>query len=74
MRETAPAPPMARPPTTRASARALAVLEALASAGQPYTLSQLAARLHIQKRRCCARSNRSKRAGYVIHMPRLARP
>ncbi|OXH90801.1 IclR family transcriptional regulator, partial [Burkholderia multivorans] len=48
MRDTTPAPPDAAPDDARVL-RALAVLEALASGGQPYTLSQLAARLHIPK-------------------------
>ncbi|EGD02682.1 IclR family transcriptional regulator, partial [Burkholderia sp. TJI49] len=49
--------------------RALAVLEALASAGQPSTLSQLAARLHIPKATLLRLIESLETRGYVIHMP-----
>ncbi len=49
--------------------RALAVLETLASAGQPYTLSQLAVRLHIPKATLLRMIESLEARGYVIHMP-----
>lgn len=49
--------------------RALAVLEALASAGQPYTLSQLSARLHIPKATLLRMIESLETRGYVMHMP-----
>jgi DNA-binding IclR family transcriptional regulator len=49
--------------------RALVVLEQLASAGQPYTLSQLAARLHIPKATLLRLIESLEMRGYVIHMP-----
>ena len=52
-----------------ARVRALAVLEALASAGQPYTLSQLAARLHIPKATLLRLIESLETRGCVIHMP-----
>ena len=45
------------------------MLEALASAGQPYTLSQLAARLHIPKATLLRLIESLETRGYVIHMP-----
>jgi len=49
--------------------RALAVLEALASAGQPYTLSQLSVRLHIPKATLLRMIEALEARGYVVHMP-----
>ncbi|WP_028229501.1 IclR family transcriptional regulator [Paraburkholderia ferrariae] len=49
--------------------RALLVLEQLASAGQPYTLSQLSARLHIPKATLLRLIDSLETRGYVIHMP-----
>ncbi|WP_343673726.1 IclR family transcriptional regulator [Paraburkholderia heleia] len=49
--------------------RALVVLEQLASAGQPYTLSQLSARLHIPKATLLRLIDSLEARGYVIHMP-----
>ncbi len=49
--------------------RALAVLEALASAGQPYTLSQLSVRLHIPKATLLRMIESLETRGYVMHMP-----
>jgi DNA-binding IclR family transcriptional regulator len=49
--------------------RALAVLEALASAGQPYTLSQLSVRLHIPKATLLRMIESLEARGYVMHMP-----
>ncbi|NLP60626.1 IclR family transcriptional regulator [Paraburkholderia sacchari] len=49
--------------------RALVVLEQLASAGQPYTLSQLSARLHIPKATLLRLIDSLETRGYVIHMP-----
>lgn len=49
--------------------RALAVLETLASAGQPYTLSQLSARLHIPKATLLRMIESLEQRGYVLHMP-----
>ncbi|OXJ10193.1 MULTISPECIES: IclR family transcriptional regulator [unclassified Burkholderia] len=69
MRETAPAPPDGAPADDARVLRALAVLEALASAGQPYTLSQLAARLHIPKATLLRLIESLETRGYVIHMP-----
>ncbi|WP_176039288.1 IclR family transcriptional regulator [Burkholderia stabilis] len=74
MREPATAPPDGAPadgaPADDARVlRALAVLEALASAGQPYTLSQLAARLHIPKATLLRLIESLEARGYVIHMP-----
>ncbi|MCO8626059.1 IclR family transcriptional regulator [Burkholderia multivorans] len=68
MRDTPPAPPDAAPDDARVL-RALAVLEALASGGQPYTLSQLAARLHIPKATLLRLIESLETRGYVIHMP-----
>jgi DNA-binding IclR family transcriptional regulator len=49
--------------------RALAVLETLAGAGQPYTLSQLCARLHIPKATLLRMIDALEQRGYVMHMP-----
>lgn len=49
--------------------RALVVLEQLAAAGQPYTLSQLSARLHIPKATLLRLIDSLETRGYVIHMP-----
>lgn len=49
--------------------RALSVLEALASAGQPYTLSQLSVRLHIPKATLLRMIEALEVRGYVMHMP-----
>lgn len=49
--------------------RALAVLETLASAGQPYTLSQLSARLHIPKATLLRMIEALETRGYLMHMP-----
>lgn len=49
--------------------RALAVLETLASAGQPYTLSQLSVRLHIPKATLLRMIESLETRGYVMHMP-----
>lgn len=49
--------------------RALAVLEQLAAAGQPFTLSQLAARLHIPKATLARMIDSLEAQGYVAHMP-----
>lgn len=49
--------------------RALAVLETLAAAGQPYTLSQLCARLHIPKATLLRMIDALEQRGYVMHMP-----
>ncbi|CAG9258955.1 IclR family transcriptional regulator [Burkholderia cepacia] len=69
MREPAPALPDGAPADDARVLRALAVLEALASAGQPYTLSQLAARLHIPKATLLRLIESLEARGYVIHMP-----
>ncbi|AOK37878.1 MULTISPECIES: IclR family transcriptional regulator [Burkholderia] len=69
MRDTAPAPPDGAPADDARVLRALAVLEALAAAGQPYTLSQLAARLHIPKATLLRLIESLETRGYVIHMP-----
>lgn len=49
--------------------RPLAVLEQLASAGQPYTLSQLAARVRIPKATLLRLVEALESQGYVTHMP-----
>ncbi|MDR5879750.1 IclR family transcriptional regulator [Caballeronia sp. LZ032] len=49
--------------------RPLAVLEQLASAGQPYTLSQLAARVRIPKATLLRLIEALESQGYVTHMP-----
>jgi DNA-binding IclR family transcriptional regulator len=49
--------------------RALVVLEQLAAAGQPYTLSQLSARLHIPKATLLRLIDSLETRGYVIHVP-----
>jgi DNA-binding IclR family transcriptional regulator len=73
MRAPAPKQLEAMPDATPADdarvLRALAVLEALASAGQPYTLSQLAARLHIPKATLLRLIESLETRGYVMHMP-----
>ncbi|HDR9874349.1 TPA: IclR family transcriptional regulator [Burkholderia cenocepacia] len=69
MRDTAPAPPDGAHADDARVLRALAVLEALAAAGQPYTLSQLAARLHIPKATLLRLIESLETRGYVIHMP-----
>ncbi|AIO35137.1 bacterial transcriptional regulator family protein [Burkholderia cenocepacia] len=69
MREPASAPPDGAPADDARVLRALAVLEALASAGQPSTLSQLAARLHIPKATLLRLIESLETRGYVIHMP-----
>ncbi|WP_433705029.1 IclR family transcriptional regulator [Paraburkholderia sacchari] len=80
MRSTAPESAQSaqsRPPALREESstdearvlRALVVLEQLASAGQPYTLSQLSARLHIPKATLLRLIDSLEMRGYVIHMP-----
>jgi DNA-binding IclR family transcriptional regulator len=49
--------------------RALAVLEELAAAGQPFSLSQLSARLHIPKATLMRLIESLEIQGYVTHMP-----
>jgi DNA-binding IclR family transcriptional regulator len=49
--------------------RALSVLEQLAAAGQPYSLSQLSARLHIPKATLMRLIESLEAQGYVMHMP-----
>jgi DNA-binding IclR family transcriptional regulator len=49
--------------------RALIVLEQLAAAGQPYTLSQMSARLHIPKATLLRLIESLEARGYVVHMP-----
>ncbi|MEM5439498.1 IclR family transcriptional regulator [Paraburkholderia diazotrophica] len=49
--------------------RPLAVLEQLASAGQPFSLSQLSARLHIPKATLMRLIESLETQGYVTHMP-----
>ncbi|CAM2166229.1 IclR family transcriptional regulator [Paraburkholderia sacchari] len=74
--QSAPSAP-SRPPALREESssdearvlRALVVLEQLASAGQPYTLSQLSARLHIPKATLLRLIDSLETRGYVIHMP-----
>lgn len=69
MRDTAPAPPDGALADDARVLRALAVLEALAAAGQPHTLSQLAARLHIPKATLLRLIESLETRGYVMHMP-----
>ncbi|MEP9321953.1 IclR family transcriptional regulator [Paraburkholderia phymatum] len=49
--------------------RPLAVLEQLAAAGQPFSLSQLSARLHIPKATLMRLIESLEAQGYVTHMP-----
>ncbi|WP_206998640.1 IclR family transcriptional regulator [Trinickia mobilis] len=49
--------------------RALSVLEQLAAAGQPFSLSQLSARLHIPKATLMRLIESLEAYGYVMHMP-----
>jgi DNA-binding IclR family transcriptional regulator len=49
--------------------RALTVLEHLAAAGQPFSLSQLSARLHIPKATLARIIESLETHGYVTHMP-----
>jgi len=49
--------------------RAVAVLEQLAAAGQPYSLSQLSARLHIPKATLMRLIEAMEAQGYVTHLP-----
>jgi DNA-binding IclR family transcriptional regulator len=49
--------------------RPLALLEQLASAGQPFSLSQLSARLHIPKATLMRLIESLEAQGYVTHMP-----
>jgi DNA-binding IclR family transcriptional regulator len=69
MRATAPASPEPASVDDARVLRALSVLETLASAGQPYTLSQLSARLHIPKATLLRMIESLETRGYVIHMP-----
>ncbi|RDU97288.1 IclR family transcriptional regulator [Trinickia dinghuensis] len=69
MRATASAPADPAPTDDARVLRALAVLEALAQAGQPYTLSQLSARLHIPKATLLRMIESLETRGYVMHMP-----
>ncbi|RKP52679.1 IclR family transcriptional regulator [Trinickia fusca] len=64
-----PAPPDAAPADDARVLRALAVLEALASAGQPCTLSQLSVRLHIPKATLLRLIESLEARGYVMHLP-----
>ena len=61
--------PDAAPAEDARALRALAVLETLAAAGQPYTLSQLCARLHIPKATLLRMIDALEQRGYVMHMP-----
>jgi DNA-binding IclR family transcriptional regulator len=49
--------------------RALSILDQLAVAGQPYTLSQLSARLHIPKATLTRLIESLEAQGYVMHLP-----
>jgi DNA-binding IclR family transcriptional regulator len=49
--------------------RALTILEQLAAAGQPFSLSQLSARLHIPKATLTRIIESLEAHGYVTHMP-----
>ena len=49
--------------------RALSILDQLAVAGQPFTLSQLAARLHIPKATLARLIESLEAQGYVMHLP-----
>ena len=69
MRAPTPAPPDAGPADDARVLRALAVLETLASAGQPYTLSQLSLRLRIPKATLLRMIDSLETRGYVMHMP-----
>lgn len=69
MRDTAPAPRDDSSADDARALRALAVLEQLSSAGQPYTLSQLSTRLHIPKATLLRLIDSLEARGYVIHMP-----
>lgn len=67
----APCPsPRSEPLTEDSRAlRALAVLEQLAAAGQPYSLSQLSLRLHIPKATLMRLIESLEAQGYVTHLP-----
>lgn len=69
MSDTASTSPDATPADEARVLRALAVLEALAAAGQPYTLSQLSARLRIPKATLLRMIEALESRGYVMHMP-----
>lgn len=69
MRAPVPAPPDTPPADDARVLRALAVLETLAAAGGPYTLSQLSARLHIPKATLLRMIDSLETRGYVMHMP-----
>jgi DNA-binding IclR family transcriptional regulator len=69
MHATSPAPADSAALDDARVLRALAVLEALASAGQPYTLSQLSVRLHIPKATLLRMIEALEARGYVVHMP-----
>ncbi|MGG1943793.1 IclR family transcriptional regulator [Trinickia sp. NRRL B-1857] len=61
--------PLSAPAEDARVLRALAILEALASAGQPYTLSQLAVRLRIPKATLLRMIESLESRGYVMHVP-----
>ncbi|WP_179400836.1 IclR family transcriptional regulator [Burkholderia guangdongensis] len=69
MRDSAPAPRDDTPADDARVLRALSVLEQLASAGQPSTLSQLSARLRIPKATLLRLIESLEARGYVVHMP-----
>lgn len=69
MAANAPASADAAPADDARVLRALAVLEALAAAGQPYTLSQLSVRLRIPKATLLRMIESLETRGYVMHLP-----
>jgi len=69
MRDPAPAPRDDSSTDDARVLRALVVLEQLAGAGQPYTLSQLSARLRIPKATLLRLIDSLEARGYVIHLP-----
>ncbi|MPW19554.1 helix-turn-helix domain-containing protein [Paraburkholderia sp. CNPSo 3157] len=69
MRNDTALPPNDPPHDNTRVLRPLAVLEQLASAGQPFSLSQLSARLHIPKATLMRLIESLETQGYVTHMP-----
>lgn len=61
--------PTRSPPDDARVLRALSVLEQLAAAGQPFTLSQLSVRLRIPKATLMRIIESLEAQGYVAHMP-----
>lgn len=69
MQAITPSPPTEPRADDARALRSISVLEQLAAAGQPFSLSQLSARLHIPKATLMRLIESLEAQGYVTHMP-----